>query len=67
MFKLGITGGMGAGKSTASHFFEINNAAIFDADKEAKRLLLSNIELQNRIIHSFGHHVTKKISSIYQS
>ena len=59
MFKLGITGGMGSGKSTAAKFFQSKGASIFDADKEAKRHLLSNIELQKRIIDIFGNQVTR--------
>ena len=58
MFKLGITGGMGSGKSTAAHFFKLKGATIFDADEEAKRHLLSHIDLQNRIIDTFGSQVT---------
>ena len=58
MFKLGVTGGMGSGKSTAAHFFSCKGAKIFDADEEAKRHLLSHIDLQNRIIDTFGLQVT---------
>ena len=59
MFKLGITGGMGSGKSTAAHYFKCKGATIFDADEEAKRHLLSHVDLQNRIIKTFGIQVTK--------
>ncbi len=58
MFTLGITGGMGSGKSTAAHFFRSKGAKIFDADEEAKQHLLSHIDLQNRIIDTFGLQVT---------
>ena len=60
MFKLGITGGMGSGKSTAAHYFKHKGATIFDADEEAKRHLLSHVDLQHRIIDTFGPHVTEK-------
>jgi len=60
MFKLGITGGMGSGKSTAAHFFKLKGAIIFDADEEAKRLILSRIDLQKRIIDTFGTQVIRK-------
>ena len=59
MFKLGITGGMGSGKSTAAHYFKRKGATIFDADEEAKRYLLSHVDLQNRIIDTFGIQVTQ--------
>ena len=59
MFKLGITGGMGSGKSTAAHYFMRKGAIIFDADEEAKNHLLSQIGLQNQIIDTFGTPVTR--------
>ena len=43
MFTLGITGGMGSGKSIASKFFKDKGAIIFDADQESKTYLQSNI------------------------
>ena len=54
MFTLGITGGMGSGKSTASKFFKDKGALIFDADQESKIYLQSNIEIQKNIIDTFG-------------
>mgnify|MGYP001418235961 CR=1 FL=1 len=39
MYKLGITGGIGSGKTTACQFFKEKGAFIFDADIEAKKLL----------------------------
>lgn len=58
MFKLGITGGIGSGKSTATKYFLNKGAFIFDADVESKKYLLSNIELQKRIIDKFGSKIT---------
>ena len=58
MIKLGITGGMGSGKSTAARFFKEKGAIVFDADEESKRHLLSQNKLQNRIIKIFGTEVT---------
>jgi len=60
MFKLGITGGMGSGKSTASNFFKLKGASIFDADEEAKKYLLTNIDIQNHIIDIFGDQVARE-------
>ena len=59
MYKLGITGGMGSGKSTAADYFLQKGAVIFDADEESKQHLLSHIDLQNNIIDTFGAHVTQ--------
>jgi dephospho-CoA kinase len=60
MYKLGITGGMGSGKSTAADFFLQKGAIVFDADEEAKKYLLSHLELQNRIIDTFGAPVIRE-------
>ena len=58
MYKLGITGGIGSGKSTASAFFKKKGAFIFDADSEAKNLFSNNPALTRRIITPFGSEVS---------
>ena len=58
MYKLGITGGIGSGKTTASIFFEKKGAVVFNADKEAKSHLKSKVSLQHKIVESFGKEVT---------
>ena len=58
MYKLGITGGMGSGKSTASDFFKNKGALVFDADIEAKKLITNNSTLKKRIIRTFGMDIT---------
>ena len=60
MYKLGITGGIGSGKSTASKYFKKKGAFIFDADSEAKNLFTNNSNLSQRIIATFGSQVTTK-------
>ena len=71
MYKLGITGGMGSGKSTASVFFKDKGALVFDADLEAKKLITSNSTLKKQIISAFGTEITadnqldlKKLSKV---
>ena len=54
MLKVGLTGGIGSGKSTASKFFEKSGAFILDADKEAKNLLEKNEIVQHEVISEFG-------------
>ena len=58
MYKLGITGGMGSGKSTASVFFKDKGALVFDADLEAKKLITNNSTLKKQIISAFGTEIT---------
>ena len=60
MYKLGITGGIGSGKTTASLFFKKKGAKIFNADKEAKNHLKKTITLQHKIIESFGKSVVER-------
>ena len=58
MYKLGITGGIGSGKSTASAFFKKKGVFVIDADSEAKNLFTKNNNLTQRIITTFGPQVT---------
>lgn len=53
MIIIGITGGIASGKSTASKIFqEEHNAYVFDADKEAKLLLLDK-KISEEILGTF--------------
>ena len=60
MYILGITGGIGSGKSTASSYLKNKGAVIFNADQEAKKHLKHTKILQNRIIDAFGQKVVEK-------
>ena len=57
MLKLGITGGIASGKSTAADFFEKKGAYIFNADRESKRHLKSSLTLQKKIVEIFGNNI----------
>ena len=54
MLRIGLTGGIGTGKSTASKILKELGAFIFDADKEAKKILLSNETIKSELISEFG-------------
>ena len=60
MYKLGITGGIGSGKTTVSSLLEEKGAVVFNADKEAKIRLKKSISLQHKLINLFGNAVTEK-------
>jgi len=60
MYKLGITGGIGSGKTTVSSLLEKRGATVFNADKEAKLRLQNSISLQHKLINLFGNAVTEK-------
>ena len=54
MLKIGLTGGIGSGKSTASMHFQSLGAYILDADKEAKNLITADETVQHELISEFG-------------
>lgn len=54
MLKVGITGGIGSGKSTVCQLFEIFGIPIFNADKVAKSLMQTDEELKKSIKIAFG-------------
>jgi len=60
MYKLGITGGIGSGKTTVSSLLEEKGAVVFNADKESKIRLQNSISLQHKLINLFGNAVTDK-------
>ena len=57
MLKIGLTGGIGSGKSEVSKFFKAWGAYIFDADSEAKHIIDTNKNAQKEIIEEFGSDV----------
>ena len=57
MLKIGLTGGIGSGKSEVSNFLQSWGAYIFDADKEAKNIINNNLAAQKEIIKEFGSDV----------
>ena len=60
MQKIGITGGIGTGKSTVCKIFATLSIPTFDADKEAKALYDSDEELKADIMNRFGQAIYKK-------
>ena len=54
MLLIGITGGIGAGKSIVSRILRLRGFCVYDCDSEAKRLMDSNKSLISRIGERFG-------------
>ena len=54
MLRVGLTGGIGSGKSTASNYLNGLGAFVLDADNEAKKLLSTNDVVQHELIAEFG-------------
>ena len=51
---IGITGGIGSGKSTVCKIFKLLGVPVFEADLVAKTLINSNAEIRNGLIQFFG-------------
>jgi len=60
MIQVGITGGIGSGKSTVCKVFEALGVSVFYADAEAKTLINSDHELQSQISEKFGKNLFEK-------
>ncbi len=62
--KIGITGGIGSGKSTVCRVFKIIGIPIFEADQVAKQLLQTRSEIKEGLIHLFGKEVYSEDGTI---
>ena len=51
---IGVTGGIGSGKSTIARALAARGYAVYDCDKEAKRIIAENKDVQQQIINLFG-------------
>jgi dephospho-CoA kinase len=54
MFKLGVTGGIGSGKTLVCKTFEKLGVAVYDADSAARALMNNHEELKEGIVRIFG-------------
>lgn len=54
MYKIGITGGIGSGKSTVCALLKEQGVAVYDSDAEAKRLMTQSEPLRRALIEAFG-------------
>jgi len=54
MLRIGLTGGIGSGKSTVARIFEVLGIPVYSADDASKKLMVEDKELKKNIIRSFG-------------
>ncbi len=54
MIKVGITGGIGCGKSTVCRLFAQKGVGVYDSDREARRLMNTDPALRDAIAKRFG-------------
>lgn len=51
---IGLTGGIGSGKSTIAKEFAARGIPVYNSDDEAKKLIATNAQLRQRITETFG-------------
>ena len=66
MLKIGLTGGIGCGKSTVTKAFHKKGIAIIDADKIARELVDSNTEVLHKIVQYFGTSILEKDGRLHR-
>ena len=57
MIKVGMTGGIGSGKTTVSHIFKLFGVPVFNADNEARFLQNEDWDTQQQIKELFGNQI----------
>lgn len=54
MYKVGVTGGIGSGKSTVCELLKACGAEVYDSDSRAKHLMATDESLREQLIAAFG-------------
>lgn len=54
MLRIGLTGGIGSGKTTVAQIFGVLGIPVYSSDDAAKRLMNEDEDLKKKIIESFG-------------
>jgi len=69
MFKVGLTGGIGSGKTAVSNIISDIGIPVYNSDNRAKWLMNNDKELQNNIIQLFGDkaYLNNQLNSSYIS
>lgn len=57
MIKVGLTGGIGSGKTTVAKVFELLGVPVYNADTATKELYHTNPELMQSLKESFGEEI----------
>ncbi|MGE8426186.1 MAG: dephospho-CoA kinase, partial [Sphingobacterium siyangense] len=57
--KIGITGGIGSGKTFICQLFKAMAVPVYNADEEAKKLMNTDLRIKARLIAEFGEETYK--------
>ena len=57
MYKVGITGGIGSGKSTVCDILREFDVAVYNSDVRAKELMMESVSLRQALVERFGEEV----------
>lgn len=57
--KIGITGGIGSGKTFICRLFQMLGAPVYNADEEAKKLMNTDSRIREKLVAQFGQAVYK--------
>src|SRR3546814_18275342 len=63
MIKVGLTGGIGSGKTTVARVCSVLGVPVFSADAEGKRLMAEDTTLAQAIMDAFGKQVYTRSTS----
>lgn len=64
MVTVGITGGIGSGKTTVCEIWEQKGACILNADELAKQVMVENADVKSELVSAFGEESYKPDGSL---
>ncbi len=67
MLKIGLTGGIGSGKSTVANLFRLNGVDVIDADKISREAVRPGSQTLERIVNHFGTAILNKDKTLNRS
>lgn len=67
MYTIGLTGGIGSGKSTVAQWFKKHGVPVLDADKTVHGLLQSDSMTITKLVHEFGSEILGENGEINRS
>ena len=67
MLKIGLTGGIGSGKTTVTQYFETLGIPVVDADEISRQLVKPGLQAYETIVQTFGHEVLNEHGELDRS